>query len=153
MVKCSLRWSRWDFGFVSVCHLLAASTVLQARLLIAPALVLVAAVLVSYLCYLADRIRTYAVHSRGIWRRANPQLLIGEQAARLDWLGETREMQLPVVIYFSEFLLVLKLRPEFGNGASSAVHLAVWPDSLKSSENRRLRRYLRFELPADLSDG
>lgn len=153
MVKCNLRWSRWEFSFVTVCHLLAASTVLRAELLMAPEVALLGAVLASYLLYLGDRLRSFPIHHRGHRWRASPQLLIGEQAARLDWLGQTREMQLPVVTYSSEFLLVLKLRPENETDTLPAVHLALWPDSLTSSENRRLRRYLRFDLPVNLSAG
>jgi hypothetical protein len=59
-------------------------------------------------------------------------------------------MQLPGVIYFSEFLLVLNFRPEAEKGAAKAIHLVLWPDSLARRENRRLRRYLRFDLPSRL---
>jgi len=54
------------------------------------------------------------------------------------------------VIYFSEFLLVLNFRPEAEKGAAKAIHLVLWPDSLARRENRRLRRYLRFDLPSRL---
>ena len=54
--------------------------------------------------------------------------------------------------YFSEFLLVLSFRPETEKEAAKVVHLVLWPDSLErsESEDRRLRRYLRFDLPASL---
>ena len=57
--------------------------------------------------------------------------------------GKLWKMQLPSLIYFSEFLLVLSFRPEV-----EAVHLVLLPDSLEYSEDRRLRRHLRFDLPA-----
>ena len=56
-------------------------------------------------------------------------------------------MQLPSVIYFSEFLLVLSFRPEAEKEAAEAAHLVLLPDSLEYSEDRRLRRHLRFDLP------
>ena len=151
MVSCNLRWSRWELCFVSVCHLMAAISVVQAEVLRALEFSLIVAVLVSYLLHLHARIRCFCVRNSGVWRRASPQLLIGEQSARLDWRGETREVQLPRVVYCSEFLLVLSFRPEPGGGAVGALRIALWPDSLARSENRRLRRYLRFDLPANLS--
>ena len=54
------------------------------------------------------------------------------------------------MIYFSEFLLVLIFRPEAEKGAARVVHLVLWPDSLERIEDRRLRRYLRFDLPTGL---
>lgn len=57
-------------------------------------------------------------------------------------------MQLSSVIYFSESLLVLSFRPEAEKEAAEAVHLVLFPDSLKCSKDRRLRRCLRFDLPA-----
>ncbi len=54
------------------------------------------------------------------------------------------------MIYFSEFLLVLIFRPEAEKGTARVVHLVLWPDSLERIEDRRLRRYLRFDLPTGL---
>ena len=59
-------------------------------------------------------------------------------------------MQLPSVIYFSEFLLVLSFRPEAEKEAAEAAHLVLLPDSLEYIEDRRLGRYLRFDLPDSL---
>lgn len=152
MLICSLRWSRWELCFVSACHLMAAISVLHAELLIALQSAVTVAVLVSYLLYLRDRLRTFTVQVRGIWQRAKPELVIGEQSASLSHLGKLWEMQLPSVIYCSEFLLVLNFRPEAEKGLASAIRLVLWPDSLARSEDRRLRRYLRFDLPSSLLD-
>lgn len=150
MLICSLRWSRWEFCFVSACHLTAVISALLAEVLIALEFAVAVAVLVSYLLYLRDRFRTFTVQVRGIWQRAKPELIIGEQSASLSHLGKSWEMQLPSVIYFSEFLLVLSFRPEAENGSAGAIRLVLWPDSLARSEDRRLRRYLRFDLPSSL---
>jgi hypothetical protein len=150
MVKCSLRWSRWELGFVSACHLMAAISVLLADVLVPLGFATAGAVLKSYVLYLRDRFQTFCVHRLGFWQRINPELIIGEQSASLSCRGKLREMQLPGVIYFSEFLLVLSFRPEAEKGAAKAIHLVLWPDSLARRENRRLRRYLRFDLPSRL---
>ena len=133
---------------MSACHLTAAISALLADALVSLEIAIVIAVLVSYLVYLRDQVRTFTVRRRGIWQRANPELIISQQTASLSHLGKLWEMQLPRVIYFSEFLLVLSFRPEAKRSAASAVHLVLWPDSLACSEDRRLRRYLRFDLPA-----
>jgi len=85
---------------------------------------------------------------RGIWKRAKTEIIISEQSASLSHLGKLWEMQLPSLIYFSEFLLVLSFRSEATKEAAEAFHLVSMPDSLECNEDRRLRRYLRFDLPA-----
>ncbi|MBL4582568.1 MAG: hypothetical protein JKY29_12185 [Gammaproteobacteria bacterium] len=151
MIKCKLRWSLFELGFVSACHLMAAISVLLAELLIGLELAIVIAVLVSYLVYLRDQFQMFIVPRRGTWQRLKPELIIGQQSARLSRFGKLREMQLPRVVYFSEFLLVLSFHPESERGSTRAVHLVLWPDSLERSEAARLRRYLRFDLPSGLA--
>ena len=150
MVICSLRWSRWELFFVSACHLTAAISALLGDVLVLLEVAIVIAVLVSYLVYLRDQVRTFTVRRQGIRQRTKPELIIGEQSASLSYLGKLWEMQLPSVTYFSEFLLVLSFRPETEKEAAKVVHLVLWPDSLERSEDRRLRRYLRFDLPDSL---
>lgn len=147
MVKCSLRWSRWELCFVSCCHLTAAITALLADLLVALEVATASVVFVSYLLYLRDRFHTYYEQRQGRWQQANPELIIGGQSARLSRYGKVGEMQLPRVIYLSEFLMVLSFRPEAEKDLARAMHLVLWPDSLVGKEERRLRRYLRFDLP------
>ena len=148
MVKCSLCWSRWELGFVSACHLMAVISVVLADVLVPLEFAIAGAVLMSYVLYLRDRFQTFCVHRQGIWQRIKPELIIGEQSASLSHLGKLWEMQLPSVTYFSEFLLVLSFRPEAEKEAAEAAHLVLLPDSPKYIEDRRLRRYLRFNLPA-----
>ena len=150
MVKCSLRWSRWELYFVSACHLTAAISAVLADLLVFLEFTAAIAVLISFLIYLRDRFRTFTVRRQGIRQWAIPELIIGEQSASLSHLGKLWEMQLPSVIYFSEFMLVLSFRPEAEEGSARAIHLVLWPDSLARREDRRLRRYLRFDLPSSL---
>tara|TARA_B110000881_G_C18339610_1_gene395831 strand:+ start:79 stop:522 length:444 start_codon:yes stop_codon:yes gene_type:complete len=91
---------------------------------------------------------TSNIHSAqaGHLATSKTELIIGEQSASLSHLGKLWEIQLSRVIYFSEFLLVLIFRPEAEKGTARVVHLVLWPDSLERIEDRRLRRYLRFDL-------
>ena len=61
-----------------------------------------------------------------------------------------QETALPNVVYMSEFLLVLRFRPEMKKPRCRLRYLVLWPDSLVSAESRRLRRFLRFDLVQDL---
>ena len=135
---------------MSACHLTAAISTLLTDALLSLEIAIVIAVLLSYFVYLRDQLRTFTVGRRGIWQRAKLGLIIGEQSASLSHLGKLWEMQLPSVIYFSEFLLMLSFRPEAEKGAARVVHLVLWPDSLERSGDRRLRCYLRFDLPTRL---
>ena len=135
---------------MSACHLTAAISTLLTDALLSLEIAIVIAVLLSYFVYLRDQLRTFTLGRRGIWQRAKLELIIGEQSASLSHLGKLWEMQLPSVIYFSEFLLMLSFRPEAEKGAARVVHLVLWPDSLERSGDRRLRRYLRFDLPTRL---
>jgi hypothetical protein len=80
-------------------------------------------VLVSYLVYFRDQPRIFNVLRWGIWQRAKAEIIITEQSASLSHLGKLWEMQLPSVIYFSEFLPVLSFRPETEKGAAEIV---IW---------------------------
>jgi len=52
------------------------------------------------------------------------------------------ELELPQVRYCSELLIVLRFRQRGGAVGRRHLHLMVWPDSLASRDNWRLRRYL-----------
>ncbi len=134
------------------CHLAAAFSALLADLWLTLGIIAAGGVSMSYLLYLQDRFNTFYEKRLGVWRRTNTELVIGEQSASLSYLGKVRQMQLPNVSYSSEFLLVLSFFPEaeVEKGAGRAVNLVLWPDSLARRENRRLRRYLRFDLPCKL---
>lgn len=150
-MKCTLRWSRWELCFVSICHLAALVSLFRAELLLWLELFTVTAVCGSFLQYLHDRIRTYCSHTDGVWRAAAVEIVIGTQSARLSTQSKSLELHLPRVIYLSEHLMVLSFLPESGEGPGRDIRLALWPDSLAAVEARRLRRYLRFDLPANLS--
>jgi uncharacterized membrane protein len=96
---------------------------LLADALVSLEIAIVIAVLVSYLVYLRDQPRTFNVLRRGIWQQAKTEIIISEQSASLSHLGKLWEMQLPSVIYCSEFLSVLCFRPEAERGSAEAV---IW---------------------------
>ena len=52
------------------------------------------------------------------------------------------------MIYFSRVSTGAKFSPEAEKEAAEAAHPVLLPDSPKYIEDRRLRRYLRFNLPA-----
>lgn len=150
MVSCNLRWSLWEFCFVSFCHLLAVLSALLSDVLILLRLAIAAAVCLSFLLYLRERCRIYTLPGGRPWQLARAQLSIGAQSARLHCSQKVLELELPSVSYFSEFLLVLCFRLESEKGGGAIVRLLLWPDSLARHEERRLRRYLRFDLPPQL---
>jgi hypothetical protein len=76
MVKCILRWSRWELFFVSACHLAAAISALPTDALLSLEIAIVIAVLLSYFVYLRAQLRTFIVRRQGIWQRAKPSLLL-----------------------------------------------------------------------------
>ncbi len=152
MVSCSLRWSRIEFAFISTCHLVALLSVFQAEARLWLNLLLTAAVLASFSLYLRDRLQTFYRLGQGSVAPAQPKLLLARQFTRLDYRGRVYETAPPSVTYFSEFLLVLRLRGGVSEASTNTVHLVLWPDSLTPAEDRRLRRYLRFELPQNLQD-
>ncbi|MEX0962557.1 MAG: protein YgfX [Pseudohongiellaceae bacterium] len=151
MVVCRLRWSLIELAFNASCHLMAMVAVLQAGLLLSIEVVLIASLLLSFLLYLCERSQTYFRLSRASLLSRKPKLQLAQDFARIDYRGDLYETSLPVVIYNSEFLLVLQLR-NAGGGAVNTIPLVLWPDSLDRGEDRRLRRYLRFELGSDLHE-
>ena len=152
MVNCKLRWSRIEFGFISSCHLVAVASVLQADARLWLDIALVAAVLTSFLLYLRDRFQTFCQLRQGRLVPLQPSLLLAQQFARIDYRGRVHETAQPSVVYLTEFLVVLSLRGSISAASTTRIQLVLWPDSLPPAEDRRLRRYLRFELPQNLYD-
>lgn len=150
MINCTLRWSRYEFVFISGCHLVAATSALQAGLGVWLGAAATAVVVASFLGYLRERLTTfYRFESNGV-AGLQPTLFIAQEFVRIGYRGRVIETELPVVKYLSEFLIVLRLLPV--NGGGEFIDLVLWPDSVRRSEERRLRRYLRFELPGSLRD-
>jgi hypothetical protein len=56
------------------------------------------------------------------------------------------EVDLPWLSFSSEFLMVLNFRPVPATGSRPRrpIRVVIWPDTLSDVEDRRLRRYLRF---------
>ena len=150
MFICNLRWSRLELVFVSVCHLVAIASVLQAGLRLSLEMLLIAAVAASLLSYLSDRFQFFYRLGRGGLLSLRPALVLGQQSTKFYSAGNMQETALPNVLYISEFLLVLRFRPEMNKPRCRPRYLVLWPDSLISAESRRLRRFLRFDLVQDL---
>jgi hypothetical protein len=150
MFICNLRWSRLELVFVSVCHLVAMASVLHAGLRLSLEILLIAVVAASLLSYLSDRFQFFYKLGRGGLLPLRPALVLGQQSAKFYGAGIVQETALPNVVYMSEFLLVLRFRPETEKPWRRLRHLVLWPDSLISAEGRRLRRFLRFDLVQEL---
>jgi len=112
MFICNLRWSRLELAFVSVCHLVAIASVLQAGLRSSLEIPLTAAIAASLLSYLSDRFHYFYELGRGGLLPLRPALVLGHQSAKFYGAGTMQETALPNVVYMSEFLLVLRFRPE-----------------------------------------
>jgi hypothetical protein len=156
MLDFPLRWSRIELAFVSCCHFFALAAVLHSAIWAVLQIPLLAAVLASYGLHLRERLRTFYVGAANECSHSGPKLSIARDFALLGEVGRQRRLPLPTLVYFSEFLVVLCFRPQAGAASlqrSRASHLVLWPDSLRRCDDRRLRRYLRFEQPHDLIDG
>jgi hypothetical protein len=57
------------------------------------------------------------------------------------------EVDLPWLGFFSEFLMVLNFRqvPAAASRPGRPIRVVIWPDTLSETEDRGLRRYLRFD--------
>jgi Membrane-bound toxin component of toxin-antitoxin system len=154
-MKFTLHWSLWELGFVTACHLAAALSIIYSELLFGLMLVIILAVAGSYLCYLRERISTYLKIQQRQFKSRDVPLILAEQGATLGYRGRLWEARPPTVSYFSEFLLVLRFPQAVAVqgevAAVESIDLVVWPDSLSGVAQKRLRRYLRFDLPASLS--
>lgn len=145
MITCTLRWSRIEFAFLTCCHLVAAMSLWQASVLLALKVLASGWLAWSFQRYLRDRIQTF--YGGAVAGAA--RLMLAPQFARIDYRGRLLEMRPPRLRYLSEFLLVLSFRAA-GSETKQSLALVLWPDSLQSSDDRRLRRYLRFDLRAGM---
>lgn len=150
MIDCTLRWSRYELVFVGGCHLAAAVAALQAGLGVWLGAAMTAVVVSSLLGYLRERMETFFRFGDNGVAALQPTLFIAQEFVRIGYRGRVIEAELPVVRYLSEFLIVLRLLPV--NGGGEFIDLVLWPDSMRRSEERRLRRYLRFESARGLRD-
>ncbi len=75
-----------------------------------------------------------------------------QRSGCISYRGRLNETAPPSLIYLGEFLMVLSLRCNKAKGPAEYIWLVLWPDSLMPPEDRRLRRYLRFDLGQDLTD-
>jgi hypothetical protein len=86
-------------------------------------------------------------------RAASPQRLqsvtIAHQHCVLHFSREQITTELPTVKFCAEFLMLLKFswQPDQIGARVRYRYLLLLPDSLQVDEDRRLRRYLRFDSP------
>ncbi|NQV70550.1 MAG: hypothetical protein HQ498_11035 [Pseudohongiella sp.] len=81
--------------------------------------------------------------------------MLGQQHGLLQIGAREVMVSLPRISYYSEFLIVLSFDPYLAPVAplpswqrlTGSMKLVFWPDSLSRADDRRLRRYLRFDCP------
>ncbi len=156
MLCFELHCSRIELGFVSTCHLCALLSVAYSDLIMLLSLMLASAVTTNYIKYLRVLYKTFVRPISGSIEISPAILSIGQDSAQLRQRGGLVTTELPRVSYWSEYLLVLHLRAEqdYSTDGSAipkrsrkAMKLVLWPDSLSRADNKKLRRYLRFDCP------
>lgn len=157
MLKFELRCSRIEFWLVTSSYLCALLTLLSAGMLFWITLMMLAGLIASYFNYLHVLFLTFSKNAHCTTDWEAPCVVIGQQSAHIDFLGQRLATELPQQNYVSEFLLVLTFKREGaaahnrtrkGRKSAGSIKLVLWPDSLSRSDNRRIRRYLRFDCPA-----
>lgn len=159
-----LKPSRIEFCIVSSCHFCALlslfSIPLDNTLLLLSALLIVGS-LFGY-CFHESGVAAFSPSGKGVnrieWHRLfRPRLhvMLGQQHGVLQFGAREVPVSLPCIRYFSEFLIVLSFKPRLAPVASGmtwlwqekSINVVIWPDSLSRADDRRLRRYLRFDCP------
>jgi hypothetical protein len=134
-----IRFSRIEFTFALLCHSCALAALLLTQL---PLLLL---------CLIGVVV---AVSTAGLMLAAYPgrrcglqQVVLGSQQSLLKYQHRSLAAGAPHICYYSEFLLVLrfKLSLPIAGRLDRSIHLVLYPDSLGDDQQRRLRRFLRFE--------
>lgn len=159
-----LKPSRIELGLVSSCHFFALTALSMIELDITLRSIVALLILGSMLGYglqaSGEGIADW--YEKG-WREVAHYLLfrpglgmmLGQQHGVLYFAAQDLTVRLPHIYYYSEFLIVLRFERELVPAVPQAsqrwrrksVCVAIWPDSLSKADNRRLRRYLRFDCP------
>lgn len=156
-----LRSSRLELGVVSGFHLSALAALLSIELSISLMLLLALFITASWCCHCFSNSLMSITRSekRGLSRvvrfsigKPGITLLLGQQQACLGIGTHQLPVCLPRINYYSEFLIVLRLDPRPAPRLrrfwqSESLLVVIWPDSMSRADNRRLRRYLRFDCP------
>lgn len=78
------------------------------------------------------------------------QIMIGQQHCSVKFAHAELVTSLPSLIFFSEYLILLEFKSAVVGRREQRIRLLLLPDSLHDDEDRRLRRYLRFDAPRNL---
>ena len=74
-------------------------------------------------------------------------IMIGQQHCVVKFANKELVTALPSLEFFSEYMLLLRFKSSVNNRLNKGFKLLLLADSLNDDEDRRLRRYLRFDLP------
>ncbi|MDA1370495.1 MAG: hypothetical protein O2971_07015 [Proteobacteria bacterium] len=133
MLNLAIKFSRLEFAFATLCHVLAlfALTLIDLPVTALGLMVLPITTSLIQQCYQALPGSDSRVRS----------LLLRSEDCVLRYAGEELCASLPGIKYYSEFVLVLEFRVI---DSTHVIRLNLLPDSLSPEDDRRLRRYLRF---------
>ena len=141
MLTLNLKLSRIELGFLFVWH---GAALLGLRFVALPGILLGLAGLLILLslarvCLLARVASSQRLQS----------VTIAQQHCVLHFSSEQITTELPTVGFCGEFLMLLKFSWQSDQAGARTRHryLLLLPDSLQVDEDRRLRRYLRFDSP------
>lgn len=159
-----LKPSRMEFGIVSSSHFCALLSLLSIQLdniLLLVSALLILGSLLAY-CFRDSSVAAFSLRGKGMkgidWRKLfgpGLRIMLGQQHGLLQFAAREVTVSLPSIRYYSEFLIVLSFEPRLTPAASPgsrlrlarSINVVIWPDSLGRADDRRLRRYLRFDCP------
>ncbi len=78
-------------------------------------------------------------------------ITIGQQHCVLKFAATELVTELPKLEYFSEYLILLRFNSVAAGSGERRIRLLLLADSLTDDEDRRLRRFLRFDAPRKLN--
>ena len=138
MLDLQLRYSRIEFCFSLSGHLAALFALTLSDLVFVVTALFGIGILLSLVALLGE--------SGGGRRRRIYSIALSRRHSELRYGDRVVEVDLPWLSFFSEFLMVLNFRPVPATGSrpKRPIRVVIWPDTLSETEDRRLRRYLRF---------
>lgn len=138
MIDLTLRYSRIEFCFRLSCHLAALFALTLSDLIFVITALVGSGILLSLTALLGE--------PGGGRRRRIYSIALSRRHSKLRYGDRAVEVDLPWLSFFSEFLMVLNFRQVAPTGSRPGrpIRVVIWPDTLSEVEDRRLRRYLRF---------
>lgn len=144
MLNLQIKLSRIEIGFLLCCHF---SALLGLTVTELPSLLLISLAISILLSVMRLLLNNFGKNSRQL-----SHISIGQQSSVLrrgqDQAEEDgEEWGLPVLEFSSEFLIVLRFVDQSPQGrvGHETLRVLLLPDSLSEAEDRRLRRYIKFE--------